>query len=83
MRVTEQIDALETLAYDPLAYLVVPRMIAGLIMLPVLTIFADAIGIVSAFLTSTLATDIHSFDFRDGLRLGFSQFQVFYSLLKA
>jgi phospholipid/cholesterol/gamma-HCH transport system permease protein len=83
MRVTEQIDALETLAYDPLAYLVVPRMIAGLIMLPVLTVYADAIGIVAAFLTSTVATDIHYFDFRDGLRLGFSQFQLFYSLLKA
>jgi phospholipid/cholesterol/gamma-HCH transport system permease protein len=83
MRVTEQIDALETLAYDPLAYLVVPRMIAGLIMLPVLTIYADAIGIVAAFVTSTIATDIHYFDFRDGLRLGFSQFQLFYSLLKA
>jgi phospholipid/cholesterol/gamma-HCH transport system permease protein len=83
MRVTEQIDALETLAYDPLAYLVVPRMIAALIMLPVLTIYADAIGIVFAFFTSTIATDIHSFDFRDGLRLGFSQFQLFYSLLKA
>jgi phospholipid/cholesterol/gamma-HCH transport system permease protein len=83
MRVTEQIDALETLAYDPLAYLVVPRMIAGLIMLPVLTVYADAIGIVAAFFTSTIATDIHYFDFRDGLRLGFSQFQLFYSLLKA
>jgi phospholipid/cholesterol/gamma-HCH transport system permease protein len=83
MRVTEQIDALETLAYDPLAYLVVPRMIAALVMLPVLTVYADAIGIVSAFFTSTIATDIHSFDFRDGLRLGFSQFQLFYSLLKA
>jgi phospholipid/cholesterol/gamma-HCH transport system permease protein len=83
MRVTEQIDALETLAYDPMAYLVVPRMIAALIMLPVLTVYADAIGIVSAFFTSTIATDIHSFDFRDGLRLGFSQFQLFYSLLKA
>jgi phospholipid/cholesterol/gamma-HCH transport system permease protein len=83
MRVTEQIDALETLAYDPMAYLVVPRMIAGLIMLPVLTIYADAIGIFAAFGTSILATDIHPFDFRDGLRLGFSQFQLFYSLLKA
>ena len=70
MRVTEQIDALETLAYDPVAYLVVPRIIAGLIMLPVLTIYADAIGIGFAFLTSVFATGIHSFDFRDGLRLG-------------
>lgn len=83
MRVTEQIDALETLAYDPVAYLVVPRIIAALIMLPILTIFADAIGVGSAFLTSVLATDIHPFDFTAGLRLGFREFQVFYSLFKA
>jgi phospholipid/cholesterol/gamma-HCH transport system permease protein len=38
MRVTEQIDALETLAYDPMAYLVVPRVIAGLTMVPLLTV---------------------------------------------
>jgi phospholipid/cholesterol/gamma-HCH transport system permease protein len=83
MRVTEQIDALETLAYDPMAYLVVPRIIAALIMLPVLTIFADAVGVGSAFLSSTVLTDIHPFDFIAGLRLGFRQFQVFYSLFKA
>lgn len=83
MRVTEQIDALETLAYDPVAYLVVPRIIAGLIMLPALTVYADAIGIGFAFLTSVFATGVHSFDFRDGLRLGYKTFQVFYSLLKA
>ena len=83
MRVTEQIDALETLAYDPVAYLVVPRIIAGLIMLPVLTIYADAIGIGFAFFTSVFATGVHTFDFRDGLRLGYKSFQVFYSLLKA
>jgi phospholipid/cholesterol/gamma-HCH transport system permease protein len=83
MRVTEQIDALETLAYDPIAYLVVPRIIAALIMLPVLTVFADAIGVASAFLTAIAATDVRSFDFVTGLRLSFSTFQVFYSLLKA
>jgi phospholipid/cholesterol/gamma-HCH transport system permease protein len=83
MRVTEQIDALETLAYDPVAYLVVPRIIAGLIMLPVLTIYADAIGIGFAYLTSVVATGVHPFDFRSGLRLGFKDFQIFYSLLKA
>jgi phospholipid/cholesterol/gamma-HCH transport system permease protein len=83
MRVTEQIDALETLAYDPVAYLVVPRIIAGLIMLPVLTVYADAIGIGFSFFTSVFATGVHSFDFRAGLRLGYKTFQVFYSLLKA
>jgi phospholipid/cholesterol/gamma-HCH transport system permease protein len=83
MRVTEQIDALETLAYDPIAYLVVPRIISGLIMVTALTIFANAIGIVMAFFTAVLATDIKWFDFRDGLQLGVNRFQIFYSLLKA
>ena len=45
MRVTEQIDALETLAYDPIAYLMVPRLIAGVTMVPLLTIVAIAVGI--------------------------------------
>ena len=41
MRVTEQIDALYTMACNPIKYLVVPRVIAGVLMLPVLTIIAD------------------------------------------
>jgi phospholipid/cholesterol/gamma-HCH transport system permease protein len=83
MRVTEQIDALETLAYDPIAYLVVPRIIAGFVMVTALTVFANAIGIGTAYLTAVLATDIKWFDFRDGLQLGVNEFQIFYSLLKA
>ena len=47
MRVTEQIDALETLAYDPVAYLVVPRIIAAIVMLPILVVFADVAGVVA------------------------------------
>ncbi len=48
MRVTEQIDALETLAYDPLAYLVVPRVLAGLIMFPVVVVLATAMGVLAS-----------------------------------
>jgi phospholipid/cholesterol/gamma-HCH transport system permease protein len=83
MRVTEQIDALETLAYNPVAYLVVPRVIAGTIMLPLLVVFANAIGVVMAFFTAIFATDVTWNQFSEGLRLSFSVFQVFYSLLKA
>src|SRR5690606_41521375 len=45
MKVTEQIDALETLAYNPMSYLVVPRLIAGITMFPIVVIFANATGI--------------------------------------
>jgi phospholipid/cholesterol/gamma-HCH transport system permease protein len=50
MRVTEQIDALETLATNPVKYLIVPRFLAGAIMLPSLTVIADIIGIAGGFL---------------------------------
>ena len=83
MRVTEQIDALETLAYDPVAYLVVPRLIAGTLMLPLLVVMADATGIVSGMLTALLSTDVTKADFQSGLRLGFTYFQASYSLIKA
>jgi len=50
MRVTEQIDALETLATNPIKYLVVPRFLALLIMLPILTLYANLIGIVGGYI---------------------------------
>jgi phospholipid/cholesterol/gamma-HCH transport system permease protein len=83
MRVTEQIDALETLAYDPVAFLIVPRLLASVVMLPVLVVLADATGLMSAYFVAVHATDVTAADFIDGLRLGFSTFQVVYSLLKA
>ena len=83
MRVTEQIDALETLAYDPLAYLVVPRLLAALVMLPILTVVANATAIVSAWLTLITATTATTDDYVTGLRLSFASFQVIYSIIKA
>jgi phospholipid/cholesterol/gamma-HCH transport system permease protein len=83
MRVTEQIDALETLSFDPIAYLVVPRLIAATLMLPVLVVFANAVGVTIAFFTAVLATDVTWQHFSEGLRISFKIFQIIYSLLKA
>lgn len=83
MRVTEQIDALETLAYDPVAYLIVPRLLAAIVMLPILVVFANAIGVGTAFLTAVVATDVTASAFSEGLRLAFAPFQIAYSLIKA
>jgi phospholipid/cholesterol/gamma-HCH transport system permease protein len=83
MRVTEQIDALETLSFDPVAFLVVPRIIASIIMLPILTIFADFFGVVSGLMAAVTLTDVQYSQFMEGVRLGYAQFQVTYSLIKA
>jgi phospholipid/cholesterol/gamma-HCH transport system permease protein len=83
MRVTEQIDALETLSYDPIAYLVVPRIIAGVLMLPLLTIVADGVGVMAGVGLGIAATPVSPADFEAGLRLSFDNFQVVYSVIKA
>ena len=59
MRVTEQIDALKTLSADPISYLVVPRIIAGIIMLPILIIFADIIGIMGGWFIGIQSLDFN------------------------
>jgi phospholipid/cholesterol/gamma-HCH transport system permease protein len=83
MKVTEQIDALETLAYDPVAYLVVPRVLAGFIMFPVVVAFADAIGVASGWITAINLLDMSTAEFVRGLRLFFVPFDVQFSLIKA
>ena len=83
MRVTEQIDALETLSYDPVAYLVVPRLIAGVLMLPLLTVVANTVGVLAGVALGIAATPVSAADFEAGLRLNYAGFQIFYSLIKA
>jgi phospholipid/cholesterol/gamma-HCH transport system permease protein len=60
MRVTEQIDALTTLATDPLRYLVFPRLIAGVLMLPALVLVADIIGALGGYLVSVYKLGFNS-----------------------
>ncbi|MEW6107570.1 MAG: ABC transporter permease [Nitrospirota bacterium] len=52
MKVTEQIDALETLATNPVKYLIVPRFLSGLVMLPALSVCADIIGILGGYIVT-------------------------------
>ncbi|HEY2873498.1 MAG TPA: ABC transporter permease [Reyranella sp.] len=83
MRVTEQIDALKTLSTDPFKYLVAPRLIAGVVTLPILVLIADIIGVMGGYLVG-----VYKLDFNDAsyLRntLEFMQFEdVFSGLVKA
>jgi phospholipid/cholesterol/gamma-HCH transport system permease protein len=54
MRVTDQIDALSTLSTDPMKYLVAPRLLAGIIALPLLVAVADILGVMGGFIVATL-----------------------------
>ena len=58
MQVSEEIDALNVMGIEPIGYLAVPRLLAIILMMPLLTIFADALGILGGFLVGTLYLDI-------------------------
>jgi len=66
MRVTEQVDALETLAFNPHSYLVVPRVIAASLMFPVVVAMAIALGVVTGWLTAINLLELSTFEFMKG-----------------
>ncbi len=83
MRVTEQIDALETLAYDPVAYLVVPRVLAGVLMVPIVVILSTIIGVSAGWITSLYLLDMSTPEFMKGLRLFFEPWDVQFAVIKS
>jgi phospholipid/cholesterol/gamma-HCH transport system permease protein len=83
MKVTEQIDALETLAVDPIRYLVTPRLMAGIIMLPVITVFADFIAIMGGYFVALVGLGVNTHTYFTGLRLFFHVGDVLSGLIKA
>ena len=83
MRVTEQIDALETMALNPVEYLVVPRFIGGLIMLPVLTIFANLIAILGGLGVAVSFLNITSHTFLTSVRSFFEMTDLWAGLTKS
>ncbi len=74
MKVTEQIDALRSMASDPVKKLVVPKLIASLVMLPALTVIGDALGILGGLIVATstlnLPAGLYLNDVFDSLTLG-------------
>jgi len=60
MRVTEQIDALYTMSVNPIQYLIMPRILAGIVMLPLLTIVSDFIGVVGGYFVGVELLKINS-----------------------
>ncbi|MEO8478216.1 MAG: ABC transporter permease [Gemmatimonadota bacterium] len=83
MRVTEQIDALESLGRSPSSHLLVPRVLACLVVIPVLVIFADITAVASGWIAAKSALPITDQDFAYGARIFWRPFDAWYSLIKA
>lgn len=82
MKVTEQIDAMEMIAIDPVEYLVLPRIVAATLMLPVLTVFADFVAILGGMFVANLAVGVSFKTFEDGLQLLFRYQDLVGGLMK-
>ncbi len=83
MRVTEQIDALHTMAVNPNRYLVAPRLIASIFMLPLLTIFSIIMGIFGGYLISVYFFGMAPTSYYDPMRDHITFFDLFTGLAKA
>lgn len=82
MRVTEQIDALETLGRSPASHLIVPRVVAGLVMIPILVIIANVTGILAGWFAVQAVLPVTSADFAYGARVFWRPFDAYYSVIK-
>lgn len=83
MRITEQIDALEAMGLNSISFLVVPRVLAGVIMFPVLYIAACLVGISGGVLVAEFSGYLSPAEFIQGARDFFQPFDAFFGLIKA
>ena len=83
MKVTEQLDAMSIMAIDPVRYLAMPRFVATVLMMPVLTIFCNGIAIGGGYLVSVATLDVTSSTFIEGLRMFYFHSDVIGGLIKA
>ncbi len=83
MRVTEQIDALEAMGINSRSYLVAPRVLAGVLMFPVLYVAACVVGMVTGATVAGLSGDLSTAVFWDGARQFFLPYDVAFGLIKS
>jgi phospholipid/cholesterol/gamma-HCH transport system permease protein len=83
MRVTEQIDALTTLSTNPFKYLIVPRLIAGVLMLPALVLIADIIGVAGGYVVGVYKLGFNPTTYINNTYDFMEAFDVISGLIKA
>jgi phospholipid/cholesterol/gamma-HCH transport system permease protein len=83
MRVTEQIDALESLGRSPASHLIIPRVFAATLMLPVLVVIADVVAVAVGWIGVKQVLPVTDWDFAYGAKYFWRPFDAYYSLIKA
>jgi phospholipid/cholesterol/gamma-HCH transport system permease protein len=83
MRVTDQIDALSTLSTNPMKYLVVPRILGGLVTLPMLVLVADVIGVFGGYIVSTYKLGFNPSNYLHNTAQNLTANDIYSGLIKA
>ncbi|MDO1445948.1 ABC transporter permease [Rhodocytophaga aerolata] len=83
MRITEQIDALEVMGINAASYLVLPKIVASIIVFPMLVILAGFLSIFGGYLSGTLTGVITPNEYIYGIRADFNQYNVTFALIKS
>lgn len=83
MRITEQIDALEVMGINSASYLVLPKVIASLLMYPLLVILAGVCALVGGYLVGSITGIITPTDYIYGIRFVFNEYMVTFALIKS
>jgi len=83
MRITEQIDALEIMGVNSANFLIFPKIVAFVVMMPFLVIFSMALGLIGGYCVGLLTDIITTANYLAGIQYAFVPYYVFYSLLKS
>ncbi len=83
MRISEQIDALEVMGINSISYLVLPKIIAAMLMYPMLVIIAGFLSLYGGYLAGTLTGIITETEYIYGIRIGFNPFTLSFAMIKA
>ena len=83
MRITEQIDALEIMGINSASYLILPRVMAFVLMMPVLLIYSMAVGLLGGYFVGAFTDIITISDYLLGIQFEFIPYYIFYSVVKS
>jgi phospholipid/cholesterol/gamma-HCH transport system permease protein len=83
MRITEQIDALEVMGINSVSFLVLPKIVAGMIVYPMLVILSGFLSIYGGYLAGTLTGVVSETDYIYGIRFDYNEYTVVFAMVKA
>ena len=83
MRVTEQIEALEVMGINSASFLVLPKIVAGLIMFPMLVVFSGFLSLLGGYLAGIGTGLVTEYEFVYGIRYAFEPYNIFFALVKS